>query len=1148
MTDVYIFGQLTRALIDSGSGCSLISERYVRTWGIPSVEKERPYPLHTADGTPIKSGRGLVTHEATITLRMQGLEEQLVLDVTDIGDTDIILGMPWLRRINPYIDWINRTLTIQKNRYPVQNLRRQIARKPSSLQGKEPTNVEVVTCYRLEKRSEIAFEIPPEYKEFAILFEEEAPKDALPPHQPWDHEIKLKTGMEPKKFPVFPMGQDKLDALRKYIDEYTAKGFIRESKSPAGYPVFYIPKPDGGLRLCVDYRHLNEITVKNATTLPLIQELRDRLQGAKYFTKFDVPLAFHRIRIKEGDEWKTAFRTRLGHYEYLVMSFGLTNAPATLQAYMNNVLRKYLDIFVTVYMDDILVYSRTMEEHVEHVRKVLTLLKKYNLRLKPSKSEFHKERISFVGCIVTSQGIEVDPEKVAHVKDWPVPGSVKDVQTFHGFANYYRQFIGLFSKIATPITKLMNKTMVFEWTEDAQKAFEILKEKLVTTPVLQLFDSKKPSIVETDASNYAIGAVHSQPGDDGRMRPVAFFSRKLISAETRYSTSDQELLAIVDALKHWRHYLEGSVEKIKVYSDHMNLRNFTTTKELNKRQLRWSEELSSFHFEIIHRKGKENGNADALSRRPDYQDSEKEVINHTLLKEENGVLVHQVAKLQAPTQGMEEIKDAQKKDTTMQNLWNEGKDNPDFKTNNGLHLYKGLVYLPTSLQTAWVESHHTPPLQGHARPEEVLERLRRTYYFPHMRQKVYTQIRKCDLCRRAKYERHQPHGLLQTNKAPTTPWEVVTMDFVGPLPPSQGSDGEVFENIMVVVCRLTKYAIYTPLPRKYDTKYLVKVFTRDVIARHGIPQRIISDRDKLFTSHFWEEVCEMLNITRSLSTAYHPQSDGQTERTNQTMEQYLRLYVDDNQENWSSLLPQAMLAYNATKQETIGMSPFYANFGREPRLDVVSGDLLPTAAVELASGMVDLHQQLQSDLTFLNNRMAYYANKKRIEGPILREGDKVYLWRKNIKTKRPNNKLDFLKLGPYVVKSKKGPVNYELQLPKQMRIHPVFHISLLEKADQQTPTGPGIQLDQEALQPEYEVEAIIDHAVQGRQHKYLIKWKGYPSEENTWEPISNLKNSQQLLQQFHQGRQMRPNQPDPNHRSLQGRKSSRRAPRPAHQG
>ena len=1140
--DVVIEGVTTKAMIDSGAMQDFLNESFAREWELRLNRKKHPYLLITGDGKPVDSHQGRVIHDTIVCMEALGQKETIKFDVTNTGNSDIILGIPWLQRNNPHIDWKNLTVTLPGSQYPTQAKGRFGALqgiKPSERQ--RPTNVEVAYLYRLERQSDTKeFVIPLEYRDYEQLFQEELPEEALPPHQDWDHEITLKPNTHPRKFGIYPLNEAQREVLEKYTTEFLSKGWIRESKSPAGYPVFFVPKPDGGLRLCVDFRHLNEITVKNAYTLPLIGAMRDRLRGARWFTKFDIPAAFHRIRIKEGDEWKTAFRTHKGHYEYLVMPFGLTNAPATFQAYINNVLREYIDDFVCVYIDDILIYSRTEEEHVEHVRKVLHALNKYNLRLKPSKSEFHVQRVKFVGCVITPNGVEVDPEKVERVKEWPIPASVKEVQSFHGFANYYRQFIRNFSQIAAPLTRLMTKKESFSWTEEAQKAFEELKEALLTTPVLQLFDPDKPITVETDASKHALGAVLSQLGKDGKLRPVAFHARKFIAAETRYPTGDQELLAIVDSFKHWKYYLQGAKHVIQVYTDHANLRNFTTTKELNGRQLRWSDELAHYNFLVYHRSGKLNANADALSRRADYLDGETSKVKHTLFREQDGVLIHQLAVLEVNTiDGLDAIREAQER-----GISECGYESYLVKTPDGVYNHEGFVWIPPKLEKEWILKYHEPPLQGHARPKVVLERLQRNFWFPRMRQKVYSQIRKCNLCRKAKYERHRPYGLLQPNEPPEKPWQVVSMDFVGPLPESKDENGVSYENIFVVVDRLTKYAEIMPLPRKYDTPYLAKVFIKNIVTRHGIPERIISDRDKLFTSHFWEELCQALQIKRALSTSYHPQSDGQTERTNQTLEQYLRLYVNDEQNDWSTLLHQAALAYNATKQATIGMTPFYANFGREPRLTTDSEGYLPTEALTVAKDMSALHQQLRSDIEFLNKRMAASANQKRVEGPTLKEGDRVYLWRRNIKTRRQNKKLDFLKLGPFKIKAVKGPVNYELYLPKKMRIHPVFHVSLLEKADPETPVDDNVELDPETLDDIYDVEAILAHAGNGRQRKYLVKWLDYPPEENTWEPLKHLQDpeTQKLIQRYHHDHPESTSQPGVRHQATTPRRRTRKHP------
>jgi hypothetical protein len=514
-----------------------------------------------------------------------------------------------------------------------------------------------------------------------------------------------------------------------------------------------------------------------------------------------------------------------------------------------------------------------------------------------------------------------------------------------------------------------------------------------------------------------------------------------------------------------------------------------------------------------------------------------------LFKEENSALVHQLAVMESHTiNGLETLKQEQEKHIT-----GTGYNTYFKKDATGAYRHEGYYWVPPTLQKKWILKYHEPPLMGHARPEVVLKRLQRNFWFPKMRQRVFNEIRKCNLCRKAKYERHKPYGLLQPNKPPEKPWQVVSMDFIGPLPESKDENEVCYENIFVVVDRLTKYAEFIPMPRRYDAPYLAKVFAKNIVTRYGIPEKIISDRDKLFTSHFWEELCQALQVKRALSTSYHPQTNGQTERTNQILEQYLRLYVNDEQSNWSTLLHQAALAYNSTKQETIGITPFYANFGREPRLTTDSEGYLPTKALTVAKEMRSLHQQLQSDIQFLNKRMAINANKKRVEGPTLKEGDRVYLWRQNIKTKRASKKLDFLKLGPFKIKAVKGPVNYELYLPKKMRIHPVFHVSLLEKADPETPVDDDVELNPETMDNEYEVEAILAHAGNGRQRKYLIKWLGYPHDENTWEPIKHLQQPEvkELLDRYLRAHPELPNQQVVRRRATTPEPRNRRHPRSA---
>ncbi|GAN11862.1 hypothetical protein MAM1_1148d11480, partial [Mucor ambiguus] len=384
---------------------------------------------------------------------------------------------------------------------------------------------------------------------------------------------------------MYSMSQLELKTLYDYIQENLAKGFIRRSEFPAGAPVLFVKKKDGSLRMVVDYRGLNKVTIATPAVLPLISETLDRLNQAKYFSKLDMVGAYNLIRIKPGDEWKTAWICRYGHFEYSVMSFGLCSAPATFQAYVNDVLRDYLDQFLVVYLDDVLIFSQSQSQHEEHVRLVLQKLQDANLSLKLEKCEFSVSTVSFLGFIISTDGISMDPTKIQAIQEWKPCRNVHDIQVFLGLTNFYRRFIKDYSKICTPLTSLLKKDTKFEWSTAADQAFNSLKAAILSDPVLRHYDPTRPCIIETDASDYALGAVCSQTDSDGVAHPIAFFSRKLLPAEQNYQVYDKELLAIIAAFKHWRPYLEFSSEPTIVLTDHKNLEYFTTTRNLSRRQV-----------------------------------------------------------------------------------------------------------------------------------------------------------------------------------------------------------------------------------------------------------------------------------------------------------------------------------------------------------------------------------------------------------------------------------------------------------------------------------------------------------------------------------------------------------------------------------
>jgi hypothetical protein len=360
---------------------------------------------------------------------------------------------------------------------------------------------------------------------------------------------------------------------------------------------------------------------------------------------------------------------------------------------------------------------------------------------------------------------------------------------------------------------------------------------------------------------------------------------------------------------------------------------------------------------------------------------------------------------------------------------------------------------------------------------------------------------------------------MQSPRAPTGAWKSIALDFVVKLPPSKEAlTGVTYDSILVVTDRLTKYAHFIPYKEGSTAEELAYTFNRNIIANHGIPEEMISDRDKLFTSNFWKSLMDQLGIHQKMSTAYHPQTDGQTERLNQTLEQYLRFYVNYEQDNWVALLPTAQLAYNSTASSVTGISPFFANHGFNVPTRIETGKIaeISEKAKIQAKHLKGLHKQLQVDMEFLAQRTSVYYNRKRLEGPRFREGDKVYLVRRNIRTKRPSEKLDHRKFGPFKIVRCIRNTNFELQLPPSMRIHPVFHISLLEPAHPGTPEGPAPEISQETQEDEYEVERILDVAEKRKQLRWLVKWKGYGNEENTWEPAKSLTGCQRALEEFYQ--------------------------------
>ncbi|KAL0148088.1 hypothetical protein M9458_056628, partial [Cirrhinus mrigala] len=456
--------------------------------------------------------------------------------------------------------------------------------------------------------------VPCEYLDLKGVFSKSRAA-SLPPHRPYDCAIDLLPGTTPTKGKLYSLSTPEREAMEKYISDSLAAKIIHPSSSPAGAGFFFVKKKDGSLRPCIDYRGLNGITVKNTYPLPLMSSAFERLQGASFFTKLDLRNAYHLVRIREGDEWKTAFNTPRGHFEYLVLPFGLSNAPAVFQALVNDVLRDMVDQFIYVYLDDILIFSHSLQEHVQHVRRVLQRLLENGLYVKAEKCVFHAQSVPFLGYIVSAEGVRMDSDKVQAVVNWPTPDSRKALQRFLGFANFYRRFIRNFSQLAAPLTALTSTKTPFRWSSAADATFAKLKGCFVSAPILVAPDPSRQFVVEVDASEVGVGAVLSQRSSaDGKMHPCVYFSHRLSPTERNYDIGNRELLAVRLALEEWCHWSEGLGVPFIIWTDHKNLEYIQSAKRLNSRQARWALFFGRFDFSISYRPGSKNIKPDALSR------------------------------------------------------------------------------------------------------------------------------------------------------------------------------------------------------------------------------------------------------------------------------------------------------------------------------------------------------------------------------------------------------------------------------------------------------------------------------------------------------------------------------------------------------
>nr|GEU43385.1 putative reverse transcriptase domain-containing protein [Tanacetum cinerariifolium] len=922
-------------LFDTGADRSFISTAFSSLVNIDPTPLGSSYDVELADGKIV----GMDTIIRWCTLNFLNHPFNIDLMPVELGSFNVIISMDWLRRCHAVIVCDEKLVQI-----PYGN-------ETLNFRGKESNNgresrLTVISCSKAQEYMAKGCQIflaqisakkeedksegkqlkgVPIVQNFPKVFSKDL--TGLLPARPVKFQIDLIPGAALVARAMYRLVPSEMKELSEQLQELFDKGFIRPSSSPWGAPVLFVKKKDGSFRMCIDYRELNKLTVNNPYPLPRIDDLFDQLQGSSIYSKIDLRSGYHQLRVRKQDIPKTAFRTRYGHYGFQVMPFGLTNAPAVFMDLMNRVCKPYLDKFVIVFIDDILIYSKNEKEHEEHLKAILELLKEEKLYAKFLKCEFWIPKVKFLGHVIDIRGIHVDPAKIDSIKDWASLKTPTEILQFLGLAGYYRSFTEGFSKIAKSMTKLTQKGI----NEDF--------------------------VVYCDASHKGLGAVLMR-----REKVIAYASR---------------------------YYLYGT--KCTMFTDHKSLQHILDQKELNMRQRRWLELLSDYDCDVHYHPGKANVVADALSRK----ERDKPLSWLPCYGDLRSVIMHE-----------------------------------SYKSKYSIHLGS----------------------------EKMYQDMKKLYWWPNMKADIATYVSKCLTYAKVKAEHQRPLGLLVQPAIPVWKWDNITMDFVTKL--SKSSQG--LDTIWVTVGRLTKSAHFMPIRENEPLDKLATLYLDRIVTRHGTPVSIIRDRDGRFTSNFWKTFQKALGTNLDMSTAYHPEIDGQSERTNQTLEDMLRACVIDFRKGWVKHLPLVEFSYNNSYHASIKVALYEALYGQKCRSPVCWAEVGeaqltgPEMIQETTKKIIMIKQRIQ----VAQDRQKSYADRK--QKPMeFKVRDKVMLkvspWKGVVRFIK-RGKLNPRYIGPFKVLDRVGDVAYKLELPRELsRVHPTFHVSNLKKCYTNEPLAMSLE-------------------------------------------------------------------------------------------
>lgn len=979
-------------------------------------------------------------------------------------------------------------------------------------------------------------------------------------------QIRTREGVNPVNIPPRRMSPLDQKDLKAELLKFEKLGLVEPSNSPWAAPTILVRK-ENKIRVVVDLRGLNAVTIADEYPLPRMDDILEGVGGKRFFTSLDIAKSFFQVPLNDAaDREKTAFRTPFGLYQFKVLPQGFRNSPAIFQRVIDDVLGNLKWEKALVYIDDLLIFSNNFEDHLRDVGAVMDALIKEGLRVQPSKVKLFSSQIDFLGYEVSAEGRTLSEAKTTAIREIETPTNVKQAIHFVSLCGHYRNLIPNFAAISAPLDrfkkdeyrsskKIKGRVVKFEnprqfdWNTADQTAFDTLKQILISRPVLVSFIPSAKHRLMTDASLIGLAGVLEQLEDDNQWHPVLYLSRKLSPAEQKYSATEIECLAVHYCLSKLEPYLLG--KQFTVITDHVALLWLKQLKTNNRRLTRWSMDLTPFYpyMTIVHRPGKTLGNVDSLSR----------LVAIGQKRSAEDVEVEQSVKRQKSSTGtltedsqqnQENVLDAQyqellsqlpelyEKDPFFSNIFKDLK-NPAPRSewpvqHPHFHLEDNLIYMNNpnnsnhyricipedakELKTWILEQTHDVPFAGHFGEERTVEKIRRAYFWKGLRTDVRRYCKECVLCQQNKIHTHSTRYALGQLPVPDARFQMISMDFVVGL--NKSSKGNT--DILVIVDYLTKFIVLIPTPNNLTSEQFADLFHQHYFRRFGIPQRIVSDNDKLLTSRFWKRLAERLGIKHVFATRHHPQTNGQTERFNRTLKEMLRSYCNYTKSNWEELLPNIEMAYNDSVHSVTGETPYYLTHGQHPKLPNLPA-IRDIKHKDLAEKIQSVVEEVK-DLILINKYQTELAYNKKYSinsNNAFKVGDRLWVKTSHFipdyLRRSVSKKLLPEYVGPYTVTKVLNYYAYELDFPPSVRINNRINRSYLKLYKEPTikPQSAIPLPDVIKGHFEYEVEDIIDSKVDDNGvEKFLVRWKGFGAAHDTWEPEKNLANSRELLDAF----------------------------------